>query len=212
VHDCVVVGAGSAGCVLAARLTEDPRRRVLLLEAGGRDRRTEIRVPAAFSKLFRSEVDWDYLTEPQPELDGRRIYWPRGKCLGGSSSINATMAIPGHASDYEDWPDGWGWDNVEPAYDRVYDTLGVEELRDPSPLTRAFVSAADGAGIAPSALRLTDLEGVRMTPVTHRRGRRWSAADAYLRPALRRANLDLETGAHATRILVDGRRAVGVST
>jgi choline dehydrogenase len=214
VHDYVVVGAGSAGCVLAARLTEDPQTRVLLLEAGGSDRRNEIRIPAAFSKLYRSDLDWNYFTEPQAELDGRRIYWPRGKALGGSSSINAMMAIPGHASDYDGWAalgaTGWSYADVAPAYGRVYDTLGVEELRDPNPLTRAFIDAAVAAGIGPSTLTLTDLDGVRQTPVTQRRGRRWSAVDAYLRPALRRANLAVETGAHATRVLFDGRRATGV--
>jgi choline dehydrogenase len=210
VHDLAVVGAGSAGCVLAARLSEDPRRRVLLLEAGGDDGRNEIKIPVAFSKLFKSDVDWNYATVPQPELGGRAMYWPRGKCLGGSSSINATMAIPGHASDYDEWIDGWRYADVAPFYERVLDTLAIEELRDPNPLTRAFVAAATEVGIAPSSLRLTDLEGVRLAPVTQRRGRRRSAVDAYLRPALRRPNLTVVTGAHATRVVCDGRRAVGV--
>jgi len=100
VHDVVIVGAGSAGCVLAARLSEDPSCRVLLLEAGGGDTRREISIPAAFSKLFQSEIDWGYWTEPQPALDGRRVHWPRGRCIGGTSSMNATMAIPGDAADY----------------------------------------------------------------------------------------------------------------
>jgi choline dehydrogenase len=210
VHDVVIVGAGSAGCVLAARLSEDSSCSVLLLEAGGGDRRTEIAIPAAFSKLFRSDVDWDYATEPQPALDGRRVYWPRGKCLGGSSSINATMAIPGHLSDYAEWGAGWSFADVAPAYERVYETQVVEELRDPNPITRAFVAAAAEAGIAPAALRLTDLDGVRLTPVTHRRGRRRSAVDAYLRPALGRPNLEVRTGVHVTRVAIDGARAVGV--
>jgi choline dehydrogenase-like flavoprotein len=213
--DTVVVGAGSAGCVVAARLSEDSDAEVLLLEAGGSDKRTEIRVPAAFSKLFRSEVDWDYATEPQAGLGGRRIYWPRGKVLGGSSSLNAMMAIPGHAADYDGWAalgaTGWSWADVAPLLDRVESVLAVEELRDPNPLTLAFVEAAGQAGI-PASPRLapTALDGVRQTPVTHRRGRRWSAADAYLRPALGRRNLAVETGAHVTRILFEGRRAVGV--
>jgi choline dehydrogenase len=213
--DTVVVGAGSAGCVLAARLSEDPHADVLLLEAGGSDERTEIRIPAAFSKLFRSEVDWNYLTEPQAELGGRRIYWPRGKVLGGSSSLNAMMAIPGHAADYDGWAapglTAWSWQELAPLLERVESVLAVEELRDPNPLTLAFLRAAEQAGIPRShALGPTDLEGVRLTRVTQRRGRRRSAADAYLRPALARANLTLETGAHATRVLFEGRRAVGV--
>ncbi|MFL5923244.1 MAG: GMC family oxidoreductase N-terminal domain-containing protein, partial [Gaiellaceae bacterium] len=126
--DYLVVGAGSAGCALAGRLHEAGAD-VLLLEAGGKDSKREIAVPAAFSKLFRSEIDWSYDTEPEPALAGRPIYWPRGKVLGGSSSLNAMMAIPGHRSDYDTW-DGWGWDEVAPYYDRVWDRLGVEELRD----------------------------------------------------------------------------------
>jgi choline dehydrogenase len=214
-HDLVVVGAGSAGCALAARLSEDPSREVLLLEAGGEDRAREIGIPAAFSKLFRSAWDWSYETEPQPELDGRPIYWPRGKVLGGSSSLNAMMAIPGHPADYDGWAalgaTGWGWCDVAPVLERVYETLAVEELRDPNPLTRAFVAAALQAGIPASpSLRPTELEGVRLTPVTQRRGRRRSAADAYLRPALARPNLTVRTGAHVTRVVVEGTRATGV--
>jgi choline dehydrogenase len=213
--DTVVVGAGSAGCVLAARLTEDPRHELLLLEAGGPDSRREIRIPAAFSKLFQSEVDWNYATEAQDHLGGRRVYWPRGKVLGGSSSLNAMMAIPGHAADYDGWADlgadGWGWHDVEPYLARAEATLQLEELRDPNPLTLAFLAAARAVGIPPSPrLAPTALEGVRLTPVTQRRGRRWSAADAYLRPALRRPNLSVETDALATRVLFEGRRAVGV--
>jgi len=209
VLDYVVVGAGSAGCVLAARLTEDPSVDVLLLEAGGADTAREVHIPAAFSQLFRSDVDWNYDTEPEPELAGRAIYWPRGKVLGGSSSLNAMMAIPGSHRDYDLWP--WSWSDVAPVYERVREQLQVEELRDPNPLTLAFVQAAQQMGIPPSpALAPTDLEGVRVTPVTQRRGRRNSAADAYLRPALERANLTVRTNAQATRVVVEHGRAVGV--
>jgi choline dehydrogenase len=209
VLDYVVVGAGSAGCVLAARLSENPTVDVLLLEAGGPDAAREIHIPAAFSKLFRSDVDWNYDTAPEPELAGRSIYWPRGKMLGGSSSMNAMMAIPGSRHDYEAWP--WSWSDVAPVYERVREDLQVEELRDPNPLTLAFVEAAQELGIPPSpSLGPTDLEGVRVTPVTQRRGRRNSAADAYLRPALQRQNLTVRTNAHVTRVVVEHGRAVGV--
>jgi choline dehydrogenase len=214
--DYIVVGAGSAGCVLAGRLTEAPGTSVLLLEAGGPDTKQEIRIPAAWSGLFRSEVDWDYSTTPQEGLGGRNVYWPRGKTLGGSSSTNAMMAIPGHRADYDGWADlgneGWSFDELAPYFRRVEEVLEVEELRDPSPLTHAFVEACVEAGIPRSRhLGPTDLEGVRLTPVTQRRGSRWSAADAYLRPALRRPNLTVVTGAHVTRVLVEWERAVGVA-
>jgi choline dehydrogenase len=214
--DYIIVGAGSAGCVLASRLSEDPQTRVLLIEAGGADTKREIRIPLAWLKLFKSEVDWDYTTAPQAGLGGRRIYWPRGKTLGGCSSTNTMMAIPGHRADYDGWADlgneGWGFEELAPHFQRVYDALAVQELRDPNPLTHAFIEAAVQAGIPRSRnLGPTDLEGVRQTPVTQRRGRRWSAADAYLRPARRRANLTIITSAQVTRVLFDGTRAVGIA-
>jgi choline dehydrogenase len=214
--DYIIVGAGSAGCVLASRLSEDPHTRVLLIEAGGADTKREIRIPLAWLKLFKSEVDWDYATTPQARLGGRRVYWPRGKTLGGCSSINGMMAIPGHRADYDGWADlgneGWSFEELAPHLERVNNTLAVEELRDPNPLTHAFIEAAVQAGIPRSRkLGPTDLEGVRLTPVTQHRGRRWSAADAYLRPALRRPNLTVTTGEQVTRVLFEGTRAVGIA-
>jgi choline dehydrogenase len=213
VFDYVVVGAGSAGCVLAARLSEDPATDVLLLEAGPRDRKLEIRIPAAFSKLYGSAVDWGYRTVPQENLDGREIYVPLGKTLGGSSSINAQMVLRGHAADQEAWQaPGWGWPEAEQAYACSSAAFAREPLRDPSPLTHAFVAAAEALGIPPSAdLNAPDNSGVGLVPVSQRRGRRWSVADGYLRPALRRPNLTVATGARAARILIDRGRAAGVA-
>ena len=209
--DYIIIGAGSAGCVLANRLSENPHTRVLLIEAGGPDTTREIRIPLGWLKLFKSDVDWDYTTTPQAGLGGRRVYWPRGKTLGGCSSTNTMMAIPGHRADYDGWADrgneGWSFDELAPHFQRVNDTLAVEELRDPNPLTNAFIEAAVQAGIPRSRkLGPTDLEGVRLTPVTQHRGRRWSAADAYLRPALRRPNLTVTTSAQVTRVLFEGTR------
>jgi choline dehydrogenase len=136
--DYVVVGAGSAGCVLAARLSEDPAVNVVLLEAGGEDRKLEIRVPAAFSKLYRSELDWGFSTAPQAKLDGREIAFPRGKVIGGCSSINAQMAIRGHRADYDGWGiPGWSWDELQPSFRRSFRPFALAEQRDPSPRGRS---------------------------------------------------------------------------
>lgn len=212
VHDVVIVGAGSAGCVLAARLSEDPATSVLLLEAGPRDRKLHVRVPAAFSKLFRSPLDWGYDTVPQDALDGRRLVFPRGKVLGGSSSINAMMAIRGNRVDHDAWPAGWGWDDVAGAYARSDAHFPRAAQRSPSPLTLDFLESAASAGIARAAdLNGADNEGAGLTPVSIRRGRRFSVVDGYLRPALRRPNLTVVTGARATRLLVERGRARGVA-
>ena len=201
--DYVVVGAGSAGCVLAARLSEDPDVDVLLLEAGPRDRKLEIRIPAAFSKLYGSAVDWSYRTTPQEQLDGREIYIPRGKTLGGSSSINAQMVLRGHRLDQDEWRElGWTSVDVEDAYRRSEASFPRAPLRNPSLLTEAFVAAAEAAGHRRSPdLNGPDNEGVGLVPVSQRRGRRWSVADGYLRPALRRPNLTVATNAQATRVV-----------
>lgn len=227
-HDVVVVGAGSAGCTLVGRLSADPACRVLLLEAGGPDRRREIRIPAAFSKLFKSEVDWNYSTEPQPELADRRLYWPRGKVLGGSSSINAMIYIRGHRAIYDQWRgmgcEGWGYVELLPYFKRseaFHDgesaghggggPLHVSEPRDPNVLSSRFVDAAVEAGLPRNEdFNVGEQEGVGLYHLTQKRGRRWSAADAFLKPALSRSNLTVETDALALRVLFEGRRAVGV--
>jgi choline dehydrogenase len=212
VHDVVIVGAGSAGCVLASRLSEDPETSVFLLEAGPRDRKLHVSIPAAFSKLFRSALDWGYDTVPQEALDGRRVVFPRGKVLGGSASINAMMAIRGHRADHDTWPAGWGWDDVGGAYARSDARFPRAAQRSPSPLTLDFLASAAAAGVPPTAdLNGADNEGAGLTPVSIRRGRRFSVVDGYLRPALRRPNLSVVTGARATRLILERGRARGVA-
>ena len=226
--DVIIVGAGTAGCVLARRLSERPSVRVLLLEAGPPDRRAEIRIPAAFSKLFKTEYDWNFSTVPQPALAGRALYWPRGRTLGGSSSINAQMHVRGNRRDFADWVDAgnadWSFERVLPCFRRAEQSsrgpapwrgtdgpMLIEELRSPNPATDAFIRAAVESGIERSAdVNAERQDGVDYTQVTQRRGRRWSAADAYLRPALRRGNLKVVTGALAAKVLFDGTRASGV--
>ncbi len=211
-HDYVVVGAGSAGCVLASRLSEDPGTRVLLLEAGPRDRAKEIRIPAAFSKLFKSKFDWGYSTTAQPGLQGRRVYYPRGKVLGGSSAMNAMMWIPGHREDFDSWPEGWDWSTLEPQLRRLEEgACSITPLADPNPMSRAFVQAAVQGGVARRGdLRPESLEGVGLVRVTQRRGLRYSAANNYLRPARKRPNLTVLTDSHVLGIEFEGSRAVGV--
>jgi choline dehydrogenase len=229
--DYVVVGAGSAGAALAARLSEDPNVSVLLLEAGGPDKALELHVPAAFSKLFRGAYDWNYDTVPQPGLEGRTVYWPRGKTLGGSSSLNAMMWIRGFAADYDEWADAagpaWSWDALVPYFQRVERTSdpadatqgahgpqSVEHQRDPRPHTAAFLAAAAEAGHPLTPPNLPAAQGFSQTMVSQRRGGRASTADAYLRPAKKRRNLRVVTGAHARRVTFEGverePRATGV--
>ncbi|HTY33241.1 GMC family oxidoreductase [Mycobacterium sp.] len=229
--DYVVVGTGSAGAVVANRLSADPAAAVVALEAGPRDKNRFIGIPAAFSKLFRSEVDWDYLTEPQPGLAGREIYWPRGKVLGGSSSMNAMMWVRGFAADYDEWAARAGpqWsaaevlgyfrriENVTDAWhfvsgedSGVTGPVRISRQRSPRPATAAWLAAVRECGFLPAPPNSPRPEGFCETVVTQRRGSRYSTADAYLRPALRRKNLTVLTGATTTRVIVDGSRAVGV--
>lgn len=225
-YDYVIVGAGS---VLAHRLTEDPGTRVLVLEAGGRDDDPRHAIPAAFPLLLDSEFNWGYRSVPQRAL-GRSLMVPRGKGYGGSSSMNAHIYIRGNRADYDSWRDdfgaaGWGWDDVLPYFKRaegnsrlsghLHNTEGPLRVQDPvytHPLTTAWVDSAVAYGLA----RTDDFNGQSQMGVgpfqsTIDDGRRWSAADAYLRPALSRGNLTVRTHALATRVVLEGSRAVGVA-
>ncbi len=228
-YDYVIVGAGSAGCVLAARLTEDRSTRVLLLEAGGAASAREVRIPAAFSKLYKTAVDWDYATEPERCLHNRKLYWPRGKMIGGSGSMNAMIYIRGNATDYDHWAslgnEGWGFRDVLPYFKKserqgrgasefhgASGPLYVADLRCVNPLTRSFLSAANELGIpANSDFNGGSQDGAGLYQVTQKRGQRHSTADGYLKPALARENLTVLTHAHAARIVIENHRAVGIA-
>jgi choline dehydrogenase-like flavoprotein len=227
--DYVIVGAGSAGCALAARLSEDPQVRVLLIEAGGKDRSPNIKIPAAFGKQFHDpKLDWDFETEPEPGCAGRRLYVPRGKSLGGSSSMNAMLYVRGRPLDYDLWvkagAEGWGWEDVLPYFLRAEHNergasefhatggpLNIAEQRSPRPLARELIAASEAAGIPYiKDYNGPEQDGISMFQVNQRGGRRWSAADAYLRPARKRANLKVLTGAQVLGLELDGDRVTGV--
>ena len=228
-YDYIIVGAGSAGCVLANRLSANPDRSVLLLEAGGSDRSKEVFIPAAFPEQFKTDIDWDYASEPEPNLADRELYIPRGKMLGGSGSMNAMIYIRGSRHDYDDWRDlgcaGWGYDDVLPYFkrsennERIHDDyhgrggeMNVADLRSPHEYTLAFVDAAAEAGLERNSdFNGAAQEGAGLYQVTQKGGMRHSTARAFLRPAMKRDNLTVETEAHAGRIVIDGGRAVGVT-
>ena len=228
-YDYVIAGAGSAGCVLASRLSENPDVRVLLLEAGPPDTADEIHIPAAVNLLFQTAYDWNYQTVPQDRAAGRSIYWPRGRVLGGSSSINAMIYIRGNRHDYDSWRDdygceGWGYTDLLPyflraesnsrgasAYHGAAGPLSVQDLKFKSGLTGAFVAAARSCGVpANDDFNGQSQDGVGYYQVTQKAGRRWSAADAYLKPAAGRPNLTVQTDALVTGIEIGGGRATGV--
>jgi choline dehydrogenase len=212
--DTIIVGAGSAGCVLASRLTEDPARRVLLLEAGPRDTHFWIHVPLGYGRLFtKSEVNWGYESEPEPALNGRRIFTPRGKVLGGSSSINGLVYIRGQREDYDRWGiPGWDFASLEPYFEKAEATLRVSALA-PHELCDAFIASAQALGLPRNdGFNGASQEGTGYYQATTYKGRRRSTAVAYLRAAEKRPNLEVRTGCLATRVVFEGRRAVAVES
>jgi choline dehydrogenase len=227
--DYIIVGAGSAGSVLAARLSEDPKIKVLLLEAGPRDSSLMLRIPAGTSRVFKpGKYNWGYFTEPEPNLMNRRIYWPRGKTLGGSSAINGMVYMRGHPEDYAMWTQrgarGWGWDDVLPYFKKAEDQgrgesehygvggpLAVQDLRIDDEAGRLFIDSAINAGLKYSDdFNSGDQDGVGRPQTTIRAGVRCSTAAAYLHPAEARSNLRVEVEAMATRLIMDGKRVTGV--
>jgi choline dehydrogenase len=231
IYDYIIVGAGSAGCVLANRLSADGKYTVLLLEAGGTDLRFYVQMPLGYGKTFYDpSVNWLYKTEPDPGLNHQQDHWPRGKVLGGSSSINAMVYIRGHAEDYENWKEagnpGWGWDDVLKAYKAMEDVEtgdnawhgrgGALHVSDPSaavhPMTWDFVTACEALGLSRNHdFNGATQEGVGIYHTTTKGGVRMSAARAFLRPAMKRRNLTVLTRALVSRVVFDGRRATGVS-
>lgn len=228
-YDFVIVGAGSAGCVLANRLSASGKHSVLLLEAGGRDRNPWIHIPIGYSKLFTNKhYNWMYQTEPEPELKDRRIFQPRGKVLGGSSSINGLVYLRGQREDFDGWRRmgnvGWGYADVLPYFKKSEDQqrglseyhgvggpLSVSDPAEPDELCDAFIAAGQESGLPFNPdFNGESQEGVGYFQTTSRNGRRCSTAVGYLRPAMRRPNLRVCTEAHATRILFDERTATGV--
>ncbi len=228
-YDFIVIGAGSSGCVLAARLSEDPGTRVLLLEAGPRDASFWIHLPIGYGKtMWSKKYNWCFHTDPDPNMNGRRIYWPRGKTLGGSSSINGLIYIRGQREDYDHWAalgnDGWGFEDVLPYFVKsernqrgaiplhgADGPLSVSDIGDKDELIEAFIAGAQHLGVPRTEdFNGAQQEGAGYYQLTTWQGWRCSTAKAYLKPAMRRPNLDVQTEARATRLVLENGRAVGV--
>ncbi|MEN9598407.1 MAG: hypothetical protein RL596_718 [Bacteroidota bacterium] len=227
-YDFIIIGAGSAGCVLANRLSEDENKKVLLIEAGGPDSRMEISIPGAYSKLNRTEVDWQFWTIPQKEIDNRKLYIPRGKTLGGSSATNAMAYVRGNKVDYDEWAalgnEGWSYDDVLPYFKKSESNedfgaeyhgqggeLNVTLAREPSEFANAFVEACAEAGIQKNGDYNGPIqEGAHLLQFTIKNNKRHSTATAFLKPAMRRKNLTVKINTQVKRILIENGRAVGV--
>ncbi|MGK0281059.1 MAG: choline dehydrogenase [Patiriisocius sp.] len=227
--DYIIVGAGSAGAVVANRLSESGRHSVLVLEAGGSDLTPYVQLPLGYGKVYYDErVNWKYLTEPVPQLNNKPSYWPRGKVLGGSSSINAMVYVRGHVSDYDQWESvapGWGWDDVEPLFRRMESwggkpdsrrgqdgPLSVTDIFNMShPLCEAYLDAAEQIQIPRNDdYNAGDMEGAALYQITTENGLRASTARAYLRPAMRRGNLVVQQHAHVRRVIIENHTAIGI--
>ena len=224
----IVVGAGAAGCVVANRLSEDPRHRVLLLEAGGRDWNPLIHIPVGFTKLTSPDVNWGFSTAPQAQMNNREMWYPQGRTLGGSTSINAMIYIRGHALDYEQWASlgnsGWDYESVLPYFrksenntrlnDRFHGNGGdmnVTQQVQHNPLSKAFVRSCQELGLPFNAdVNGASQDGVTFYDVTQRNVKRESSATAFLRPAMERPNLTVITRAQTTKVIVKDGRAIGV--
>ena len=228
-YDYIIIGAGSAGCVLANRLSANPDNAVLLLESGKRDNSVFIKMPGGYGQLVpEKEYNWFYYTEPEPHLNGRKLFWPRGKVMGGSSSINAMIYIRGHARDYDQWRQmgnaGWAFNDVLPYFRRAENAergkskyrgvggpVNVTQRHHEDPLTEAFLTAGEQAGYhRTDDFNGENQEGFAYYESTIKDAKRCSTAVAYIKPALKRKNLTVISGAHVTRILFEGTRANGV--